>query len=272
VKALRIVALTGLISVPAPAASQLRLDAGASERSSATDSSFWRNGDHRLALATLLTTGAVAIYDERIARWARSTGVQGDSSRHDLVGTLTVINEVPLTIAAVAVYGVGRIAGNSTIADVGAHVTASLLATEIIAEVVRIGLGRARPRASPDDAFLFHPGRGLTQFEYRSFPSLHAAVAFATAAALAEEMRLRNTAGRRYVVLLLYAAAAVPGFTRLYLDQHWASDVLAGTAVGAFLGTRVVRYLHGRRTPLDRLLIRVNPLDGRAAIGVKLVY
>ena len=220
-----------------------------------SDSAFLQKGDGKLALVAVGATATALVFDERIARWARQPSVQGDSTRHDRVSTATVVNEVPLTIAAVATYGIGRIARSPTIADVGAHLTEALVATTIVSEVVRIALGRARPRASPHDAFELQPGQGLTQFEYRAFPSLHAAVAFATAGTLVEEMRVRKVRGRRYAAPLLYAAATIPGFTRIYLDQHWASDVVAGTALGVFLGTRIVKYSHGRRTKLDRILL-----------------
>jgi membrane-associated phospholipid phosphatase len=219
------------------------------------DSSFLRPGDGRIGVAVVAGTAAIAVFDERIARWWRQPSVQGDSSRHDLVSAATFVNEMPLTIGALAVYGTGRLAGWRTVADVGAHLTESLVATEIVAEAIRVGLGRVRPRASPDNAFVFEPGRGLTVFENRSFPSLHAAVAFATASALAEELRVRDVKARRWATPLLYSAAMIPGLTRLYLDQHWASDVLAGSALGAFLGMRVVRYAHGRRTRIDRILL-----------------
>jgi membrane-associated phospholipid phosphatase len=54
----------------------------------------------------------------------------------------------------------------------------------------------------------------------------------------------------------LYGAAAVPGLTRMYLDQHWASDVVAGAFIGTLLGSRVVSYAHShRRSKLDRILL-----------------
>lgn len=219
------------------------------------DSSFVHKGDGKLAIAAVAATALTAAFDERIARWTRQPSVQGDSSRSDVVKAVTVVNEVPLTIGAVATYGIGRLTGNRTVADVGAHLTQSLVATEVVAEIVRSGLGRTRPRASQDDAFAFKPGGGLTRFEYRSWPSLHAAVAFATAASLSEEMRVHDMPGRAYATWALYGAALIPGFTRLYLDQHWASDVVAGAAVGAYLGHRVTQYSHRRRTRIDRILL-----------------
>ena len=216
---------------------------------------FMQKKDARFALAVAGGTAAFAIFDERIARWTRQPNVQGDSARHRLVKKVTVVNEMPLTVAAVATYGIGRLTGQETVADVGWHVTESLLLTTGVAEVIRVGSGRLRPRASPHDAFVFEPGKGLTKFENRSFPSLHAAVAFTTAASLVEEIRIRRPNAVKYAAPALYTVALVPGFTRLYLDQHWASDVFAGTLLGAWIGQRVVRYSHGRRTRLDRLML-----------------
>jgi membrane-associated phospholipid phosphatase len=240
----------------------------------APDSTIWRETDLRLVAVTLAATGAMAAFDERIARWARGSSVQGDSGRHGVVSAVTEVNEWPLTIIAVTTYAVGKLGKWPDVADVGAHLTESLAATIVAAEIVRVGLGRARPHASPDDAFYFKPGAGFSAFDYRSFPSIHAAVAFATAAALGEEMRLRNARARRILTPLLFAAATVPGFTRIYLDQHWASDVLAGSVLGAYLGSRVVRYTHARRTKIDRIL-----LEGRAwmsrhgpVVGVRMAH
>lgn len=213
------------------------------------------------------TTGAIAAsvalsaYDERIARWTRQTSIQGDSARRRRIEKITVVNEMPLTVGAVTTYAIGRLTKSATTADIGLHLTESLVTTEVVSEVVRSGLGRARPRASQTDPYNFHPGRGVVQFEFRAFPSLHAAVAFATAASLAEEVRMRNPSATRWALPLLYGAATVPGFTRLYLDQHWASDVLAGSFTGALIGIRTTRYAHGHRTRIDRALLglRVMP-------------
>jgi len=233
----------------------LALASGLSAQEPGKDSSFFKNSDGKKAVAVLVGTVALSYFDVRIANWSRQPRIQGDSSRRDLVRSVTVVNEMPLTVAAVVTYGVGRLTKSHTIADVGLHLTESLVATTLVAEAVRVGLGRERPRANAEDQYSFAPGKGFTRFENRAFPSLHAAVAFATAATLTEEVRHRNPSATKYAAPLLYGAAMVPGLTRVYLDQHWASDVVAGTFVGAFIGSRVVRYAHGRRTRLDRLLL-----------------
>ena len=220
----------------------------------------------------IVGTAAVSGFDLRVARWERSAGVQGDSSRRELVGDLTRVNETPLTLAALATYGIGRVAGSHTTADVGLHTLEALVLTTSVSQVVRGVLGRTRPRASLQDPFVFKPGTGFSGFETRSFPSLHTAAAFATATALVGEIRERRPGAVKVAAPLLYTAAMVPGLTRVYLDQHWASDVVAGAFVGALVGSRVVSYAHShRRTRLDRVLLGVSAApDGRG--GVMLMY
>jgi membrane-associated phospholipid phosphatase len=42
----------------------------------------------------------------------------------------------------------------------------------------------------------------------------------------------------------------------MYLDQHWASDVVAGAFTGTILGAKMVRYAHGhRKNRLDRWML-----------------
>jgi membrane-associated phospholipid phosphatase len=213
-------------------------------------------------------TAVVSTFDLRIARWARSDRVQGDSSRHDFVSEATRVNETPLMLAALATYGVGRLARSSTTADVGLHTLEALVLTTTVSTVIRGVVGRSRPRVSLDDPFHFKPGTGFSAFETRSFPSLHTAAAFATATALVGEIELRRPAAKKIAAPLLYTAAMVPGLTRVYLNQHWASDIVAGAFVGALIGSRVVGYAHShRRTRLDRVLLGVSAVpDGRGGV------
>jgi membrane-associated phospholipid phosphatase len=201
-------------------------------------------------------TAIVFQFDERIAHFSRQPSVQGGPGRRRVVHALTALNETPFTFGAVAAYGIGRLSHSETTADAGLHISEALVLTTGIGQVMRGALGRARPSSAVEGPLTHRFGRGYTDFEYRAFPSLHAATAFAASAAAVEEIRIRRPGAVRWAAPLLYGAATIPGFTRLYLDKHWASDVAAGSFLGALLGIKTVRYAHSHhRTKLDRFLL-----------------
>ena len=225
-------------------------------RAQDTTKTFFTRTDLYWAGVSLAGGAAISIFDKRIANWWQSPSVQGSSSRHDFVKSLTIINETPLTIGAFVTYGVGRLAGNATVADVGLHATEALVLTVGLSEAIRGPLGRLRPRESENDQYNFLFWGGFTDFARRAYPSLHSAVAFATAGAIVQEIHFRHPQSNAWAAPLLYTAAVIPGVTRLYLNQHWASDVFSGAVVGTVLGIKVVDYAHThKRNRLDHWLL-----------------
>jgi membrane-associated phospholipid phosphatase len=68
----------------------------------------------------------------------------------------------------------------------------------------------------------------VTLHNYHSFPSGHTASIFALAAVLA--FFIKN---KTYSIIFLIVAALV-GYSRIYLGQHFMDDVLAGSVIGVF--------------------------------------
>lgn len=263
---------TGLFSTSAAFALLLTgssLLAQDSTRSAHADKTFLTRRDILITGAGFAASVGVSAFDERIARWTQSSGVQGGSGRRGFFEAVTHANEVPLTIAATATWAIGRVSGSAPVADIGLHTAEALGLTIVMAELIRGPLGRARPRVAGGDAFKFDFNSGFTKFENRAYPSMHSAVAFTTAAALTEEMRHWKPNSAKYVAPVLYTAALIPGMTRMYLNQHWASDVVAGGVMGAWLGHKVVHYAHShRRSRLDRVLLSLTVLPTPGGVAV----
>jgi hypothetical protein len=235
-----------------------------------TAKTFFVKSDLVWSGIALAGTGVLSVFDKRIERWTQQSSVQGSSSRHDFVNGLTKVNETTLTGAALISYGIGRLSHSSTLADVALHTAESTILTSVISQVIRGPLGRERPSVSPDDQYRFEFGKGFSNFDNRSFPSLHSATGFAAATAVSAEIHERNPDASWWVTPVAYTVAMVPGLTRMYLDQHWASDIVSGAFVGALIGNRVVHYAHThKRTKLDRFLLgsSVGP-DGHGGVGV----
>ncbi len=95
---------------------------------------------------------------------------------------------------------------------------------------LKYAFGRERPLAGG------HPGTFWSGGD--SFPSEHAAAAWSIASVIAHEYPGHLTQ------LLAYGAATAISMSRVSGKQHFPSDVLAGSAIGWFVGQEVYRHHH----------------------------
>ena len=104
--------------------------------------------------------------------------------------------------------------------ELGSMLEASAF-TAVSTEVLKLSLGRQRPNetTNPDDWFASGD----------SFPSMHASLAFAIGTVFAESGDDRYRWLRR---ILGYGVAGATAYVRLDHNAHWASDVVAGAALG----------------------------------------
>ena len=98
--------------------------------------------------------------------------------------------------------------------------TASVLAAQLGAAAVKQVVRRRRPAIEGLDPLVSTP-TGL------SFPSSHAATSLAAARAFAPLVGARA----------IYPPAVLMALTRVHLGVHYPSDVLAGAALGAVIGS-----------------------------------
>jgi len=116
--------------------------------------------------------------------------------------------------------------------------TAAMLATYI----VTYGLQNLIARPRPNDLAVVH------QISQPAFPSAHSSNAFALATTLSYY--------HRKAAPFLFAWAIVIAFSRVFLGFHYATDVLAGAAVGIVVSLVVTRVAKRYDAQLSRFVER----------------
>lgn len=228
-------------------------------QAAATTGTFYTPRDALWAAGFAATSAGLSVFDARIAHFFRDTSHTHVHVGRKLDHIFTRVNETTLTIGGIVLYGVGRLSHNETLAEVSLHSAESVAAASLTAQLVRGPLGRTRPIDEDppyENPYEFHFLKGFTHFERRAFPSIHSSSGFAAASAVVAEVEHRAPGAKWWVGVPAYALALTPGLSRMYMGQHWATDIFAGAALGAFYGWRVVDYSHAHaRTPVDRFFL-----------------
>ena len=246
----RIVALLAAVTLPAaaqPADTLHRSD----------DPLFTRNDAIAAGIFTVATVAAFPL-DKLISDYAQGSIQERRFARRVAVA----VEEVAVPgafIIGLSLYGVGKLADNDEMADLGLHGSEAILAGLALTGALKIIAGRARPYMGRDDPHSFGLFRGWKNRDYKSFPSGHSLIAFAAASAVTEETRRFWPDGVWVVGTAMYGGAALVGWSRMFDNQHWMSDVVVGGALGVFSGRKVVRFHHTHPgNTLDRWLLGVS--------------
>jgi len=209
--------------------------------------------------AAMLGLGVASAHNDR---WISEEAIENPGGGEQrLANVVQPLGNTGIVLPALLVaYGGARLTGHrelaSSVARMGISIGSAGAATLLLKETV----GRSRPIESPGDADVFHPFSG-----HASFPSGHATLAFATAAALDHET------SARWVPWLVYPIAAVVGWSRVRDHEHWTSDVLAGAAIGVWTVDKVERFM---RTPASSsrpvgVVLDPRPGDMRASLAFR---
>jgi len=114
----------------------------------------------------------------------------------------------------------GLLSGDANLTRAGGRLAATLALTGATSTLAKLALGRPRPNASLDaDGYAPFSGQD-------AMPSGHTAMAFALAAALADDIH------RPWATVGLYTLASGVGWSRINDNRHWLSDVAGGAIVG----------------------------------------
>ena len=128
----------------------------------------------------------------------------------------------PLAVATpVSMFAVGFFTKDKKLQQQSYKVVGSLLINTAITQAMKYSINRQRPY----DAYptIINP---YTIEKDASFPSGHTSTAFALATSMSIQYK------KWYVVVPAYAWAGGVGYSRMYLGEHYPTDVLAGAAIG----------------------------------------
>jgi len=211
---------------------------------------FWTAG---IAGAIGLTYLYDAEIRDQLQGSVRSRGMNRATDAGELLGN----PYLHLGLAA-AVYAGGLWADSPKWQQTGEMMVEALVLADGATLLLKQGIGRGRPSATADKGDFKPFG---FKSEYDALPSMHTASSFALASVLA------RTSDSLPVAVASYTAATFVGFSRMYQNKHWASDVLLGAAIGELAG-RVVTAFHADK---ERRLV-ILPGVGSQAVTMNLRY
>jgi membrane-associated phospholipid phosphatase len=207
--------------------------------------------------AFVLGTAAVAPIDMQVANRLQDSATQESRFLHTAATGFRLLGDPGSLFTGTAVYLIGRSAGNRRAEALGLHSVESILLAGALGGGLKILAGRQRPFADIKNPYNFQLWRGFRDYNYQSFPSGHTTAAFAFASTLTRESQFWWPHATWYVGTVFYGGASLVGISRMYNNQHWASDVMAGAALGTIVGLKVVKYTHSHPgNHIDRELIK----------------
>ena len=106
----------------------------------------------------------------------------------------------------------------------------------LVAQIIKNLVSAPRPKLYFETGQYQHFIDGVSLANNSSFPSGHTATAFALATVLA--LVTKNKAGQLFFLL----AAAMVGYSRIYLAQHFLLDVMIGALIGTGSGIAAVYF------------------------------
>ena len=233
--------------------------------------SLFRRGDALVALGVAAVAAATATMsvDESLARSLQRPSTRSNSMLKGMTNVFSNLGFPGSAMISAGAYFLGLDKRSRPIAALGMHTGAAIVLGGVLSEGLAMTIGRSRPQLDVNDAHNFRFGKGFSNDDFTSLPSAHVTVAFAAATAANCEVGRSWPGAARYVTPISYTAATLVGFSRMYKNKHWASDVVAAAGLGTYSAVLFDRYNQGHPDNVfERVFLPSSILPVRHGIAV----
>ncbi len=216
-------------------------------------------GDAWFGVVAVAATGAAAFGD----RTFRERALAGDGDGTRRLARVAEPFGAPEVLGPALVLGylAGRALDRPALAAASARVGVPVAVAALATGAIKLAVGRVRPEDAAAEPDAYRPFSG-----HASFPSGHAALAFAAATALDRE----TEAG--WVPWVAYPIAGLVGWSRVRDDRHWTSDVVAGAALGTWTAAKTHDALRARGAFAGRVGLGLVPGDGGSRMVARVAF
>lgn len=208
-----------------------------------------------LTVLTLGTLGwaGTAVFEDELApdscRWC-----DRDAPESDTLNTIDrrlrntvhwTKEETAQTLSDITAYALTPLLGLGLIDHFGVNalvVMEAVVITASLTQLVKLSVARERPNVH----FKTSRERNLETNADRilSFPSGHTSFAFSLAAASATVAFMQDYPSAPWILGLGLLSSSLTGYFRMAADKHYLTDVLAGAALGSFVGFSIPYFFH----------------------------
>lgn len=185
----------------------------------------WNAGDLSILGLTTLFTYATMHIDKSAKDWT----LKNNKFRNSLIPELGRYWGEPITTVGLAsgFYLQGLISDNNPNKKLGFEIAESAIYTSAVTVFLKFAFGRERPRHN-NEPFSFHPF-SFKGDDFLSLSSGHTALAFSLSTVISKN------SDSDAIKIISFIPAVLTGFSRVYQNHHWVSDVILGGIIGVVI-------------------------------------
>ena len=212
-----------------------------SEGKDLLSSPFHWEADDFLILGLSSAAAYGAVYLDKDIKSQIQTTRSETTSFPILLGRLYGEPLTPLILGSIYLVS-GNSTGNEKNKKIGFEFLQTTAYSVGLTIILKYIFGRERPTTT-DDPFLFDP-ISFRNNDFLSFPSGHTTIAFALSTVISENV------DNDFLKIAVYLPAFWTGYTRMYENRHWFSDVI----FGAVIGYTTAKFLTGKHKTNNQLV------------------